>query len=533
MRPAAKAVDEPVAFGKYQLVERLGKGGMAEVWKARIVGPAGFERTMVIKRILPQLVEDPDFVAMFVSEARLSARLNHANIVTVFELAKFGDEYYLAMEYVRGHDLISVLRTHAPRGAIPPGAAAYVLREVCRALGYAHAVTDDDGNPLRIIHRDVSPSNVMIGFDGGVKLLDFGIAKALAETDDSKTLTGTLKGKLGYMSPEQLDGREIDHRADLFSIGVLLWELVTGRRLFKGATDVQTIARVREAQVAPPSTVNPEVPPELDAICLKALARDPDRRYQTGEELAAALDRVAHELAWGPERMMTLMRSLFPSEASHTKTRVPRPQASEFEDEYVQYSAAPKPRRTAVWLFAVGAVLAAAGGVAWWRLHVNTAANAATTSGAVAGTNSGGAASPITVQPLPADEAKRVQQAPAATGETAGAKNEAPAAAKSDALAVPAAAEPVAATGSAHAHGSHHANAAAQKNAAAENAATQKNAAAENAATQKNSTPAPLKAEAPKAEPAKVEPAKAEPAKPKARENLLKGDFVDPFSEGK
>jgi serine/threonine protein kinase len=317
----APAPRTPTAFGKYQLVERLGRGGMAEVWKARIVGPAGFQRTLVVKRILPHLVEDEQFVKMFVAEARLSARLNHANIVQVFELGDVDGEYFLAMEYVRGRDLVSVMRAQILRGAPDPGLGAYVVRETCRALAYAHALTDDNGQPLRLIHRDVSPSNVMIAFDGAVKLLDFGIAKALSDTGDNKTQTGTLKGKFGYMSPEQVEGRPIDHRADLFACGVMLHETLTGRRLFKGGSDLQTIAMVREAKVEPPSHLNPLVPPELDVICLRALARDVADRYPSCDEMAAALDHVLHQLKWGPERTRTYLRELFPDEPSNTGSR--------------------------------------------------------------------------------------------------------------------------------------------------------------------------------------------------------------------
>jgi eukaryotic-like serine/threonine-protein kinase len=263
-------------FGKYTLVERLGRGGMADVWKAKISGPGGFQRTLVIKRILPHLVEDEQFKQMFVAEARLSARLNHANIVQVFELGDVDGEFYLAMEYVRGRDLVNVVRAQLLKGLPPPGMGAFVARELCRALAYAHALTDDNGTPLRLIHRDVSPSNVMISFDGAVKLLDFGIAKALAEANENRTVTGTLKGKFGYMSPEQVEGKEVDNRADLFAAGVVLHEILTGKRLFKGASDLQTIAMVRDAKVDPPSLHNPAVPRELDDICLKALARLPD-----------------------------------------------------------------------------------------------------------------------------------------------------------------------------------------------------------------------------------------------------------------
>ena len=303
-------------FGKYALVERLGRGGMAEVWKAKISGPAGFSRTLVVKRILPHLVEDPHFVQMFVAEARLSARLNHANIVQVFELGDVGGEYYLAMEYVRGRDLVSAVRALLLKGAPPPGLGAYVLREVCRALAYAHVLTDERGQPLRLIHRDVTPSNVMISFDGAVKLLDFGIAKALAEANENRTVTGTLKGKFGYMAPEQVEGKEMDHRADLFSAGVVLWEVLTGKRLFKGGSDLHTIAMVRDARVEPPSLFNSEVSPELDAICLKALARDPDQRWQSCDAMAVALDEVVHQLKWGSERLAGMLRELFPDEPS-------------------------------------------------------------------------------------------------------------------------------------------------------------------------------------------------------------------------
>ncbi|HEX6837912.1 MAG TPA: serine/threonine-protein kinase [Polyangia bacterium] len=305
-------------FGKYTLVERLGRGGMADVWKAKISGPAGFQRTLVIKRILPHLVEDEHFKAMFVSEARLSARLNHANIVQVFELGDVEGELYLAMEYVRGRDLVNVVRAQLMHSLPPPGMGAFVARELCRALAYAHALTDDDGVPLRLIHRDVSPSNVMISFDGAVKLLDFGIAKAMAEVNENRTVTGTLKGKFGYMSPEQVEGKEVDHRSDLFAAGIVLHEILTGKRLFKGASDLQTIAMVRDARVEPPSLFNPAVPRELDDICLKALARDPDQRWRGCDEMAVALDEVVHSLKWGPERLASMQRELFPDEPSHS-----------------------------------------------------------------------------------------------------------------------------------------------------------------------------------------------------------------------
>lgn len=293
---------------------------MAEVWKARVAGPRGFARTVVVKRVLPHLVEDLEFVRMFLAEAKLSARLVHANIVSVFDLGDSDGQYYLAMEYVRGKDLIALLRASAGQGPLPVGFAAFVVREVCRALDYAHNLTGDDGQPLRLIHRDVSPSNVMIGFDGGVKLLDFGVAKALAEASDHRTATGTLKGKFAYMAPEQVETGQADHRADLFAAAVILHELLCNRRLFRGANDLETIQRVRATQVPRPSTINPAVPPGLDEICAKALARDPQDRYASGGELAVALDEIVHTAKWGPERLAAMMRGAFPAEPMETGT---------------------------------------------------------------------------------------------------------------------------------------------------------------------------------------------------------------------
>ena len=300
-------------FGKYQLLERIGRGGMAEVWRARMSGPAGFARIVVIKRVLPEFLHEEAFVRMFVEEARVSAQLNHTNIVQVFELGDMDGEYFLAMEYLRGRDLRTTMQRHLEQHNTPPppGFTAYAMREVSRALAYAHTLSDEIGRPLHLIHRDVSPSNVMLVFDGAVKLLDFGIAKALSASGREATRTGALKGKLGYLSPERVNGKLVDHRADLFAVGVILHECLTGKRLFHSGDEVLTLARVREARVEPPSTINPAVPPELDAIVLRALAREPDDRYSTGSELAVALDGVLHELKWGAHATEELLSKLF------------------------------------------------------------------------------------------------------------------------------------------------------------------------------------------------------------------------------
>jgi serine/threonine protein kinase len=310
---------QPIQFGKYTLFERIGRGGMADVFKARVQGPAGFERIFVVKRILPHLSDDPTFTKMFIEEAKMSARLSHPNIVQVFELGAVDSEYFISMEYVRGRDLAETMRTLWARIGPPrPELVAYVGREMCRALAYAHDLTADDGSPLGMIHRDVSPSNVMLSYDGAVKLLDFGIAKALGgddKTDESATQRGTLKGKFAYMAPEQTQGADVDRRIDIFATGIVLHEILTGRRLFKGENDLQTVEKVRMCDVPPPSLQNPLCPPELDVIVLKALAKYRDDRFHTTSEMADALDDVVHAARFQPSHLAQLMRDLFPAEA--------------------------------------------------------------------------------------------------------------------------------------------------------------------------------------------------------------------------
>jgi serine/threonine protein kinase len=288
---------------------------MADVFKARIQGPAGFERTFVVKRILPHLSDDPSFTKMFIDEAKIAAKLAHPNIVQVFELGSVDDEYFMSMEYVRGHDLAETMRTLWARVGPPrPELVAYVGREMCRALAYAHDFTSEDGQSLGMIHRDVSPSNVMLSYDGAVKILDFGIAKALGGDAVEETKSGTLKGKFAYMAPEQTVSNEIDRRIDIFATGIVLHEILTGRRLFKGENDMQTIERVRTCQVAAPSLFNPLCPPQLDQIVLQALARNRDERYQSASEMADALDDVVYASRFQATHLAQTMRSLFPAE---------------------------------------------------------------------------------------------------------------------------------------------------------------------------------------------------------------------------
>ncbi|HEY0715022.1 MAG TPA: serine/threonine-protein kinase, partial [Polyangia bacterium] len=310
---------QPIQFGKYTLFERIGRGGMADVFKARVQGPAGFERVFVVKRILPHLSEEQQFTRMFIEEAKMSARLNHPNLVQVFELGAVDKEYFIAMEYVRGRDLAETMRTFWARVGPPrPELVAYIGREMCRALAYAHDLIGDDGELIGMIHRDVSPSNVMLSYEGAVKILDFGIAKALGgeNKEESGTQRGTLKGKFAYMAPEQTQGSDVDRRIDIFASGIVLHEILTGRRLFKGENDMQTVERVRQCEVQPPSMQNPLCPPEMDAIILRALARDRDVRFQSAAEMADALDDIVHAARFQPSHLAQLMRELFPTDTA-------------------------------------------------------------------------------------------------------------------------------------------------------------------------------------------------------------------------
>lgn len=303
-KQAAEAASDS-QFGKYRLRERLGSGGMAEVWLAHDARG----RDVVVKRILPHLVTDADFVRMFLREVEISKRLRHPNIVEVHDAGNVGGHYFLAMQYLKGRDVRTLAR--AIDAAAPPGFGAYVAHEVCRALDYTHTLDDERGKPLKVVHRDVSPANIMLGFDGKVTLLDFGVAKAAADSIDL-TQTGTLRGKIPYMAPEQMEGKKFDSRVDIFATGVVLHELLTGRRLFKGETDMDSIERVRTAPVPLPSQLNPTVPEALDAICLKALARPVKDRYATARQMGAELGAVLNTLKWGAPQVASLMRQTFP-----------------------------------------------------------------------------------------------------------------------------------------------------------------------------------------------------------------------------
>jgi serine/threonine protein kinase len=284
---------KPQPYGRYLLLDRIAVGGMAEVFAAKTFGVEGFERVIAIKRILPTMVEDDEFIAMFIDEARIAARLSHATIAQIYELGRHEDSYYIAMEYVSGRDVRLIIDKYKKRNQhVPLPLAAFITARLAEGLDYAHNKKDENGQPLRIIHRDVSPQNVIVSYDGEVKIIDFGIAKAAGR--NQKTQAGILKGKFAYMSPEQVRGSDIDHRSDIFSAGVMLYEMVTGSKLFTGESDFSTLEKVRAGEVRAPSELNPTIPPALEQIVLKALAKDREDRYQSGAELHDELIRFAY-----------------------------------------------------------------------------------------------------------------------------------------------------------------------------------------------------------------------------------------------
>ncbi len=304
-------------YGRYRLVEMIGKGGMAEVFRAVAQGMQGFERVFVIKRIRPDRSDSPKFVQMFCEEARISALLHHPNIVEVYDFGQIDGAYFMAMEYLRGKDLSTVMRAlRGQRDAMPPSLAAFIAREVARALHHAHTAVQPDGEAGGIVHRDVTPSNIMLLWTGGVKILDFGIARAaaMARPDDRKL--NKLEGKLAYLSPEQVRGTDVDRRSDIFSLGVVLWEMIAGQRLFAGVSELETMRNVLTQPIAEPSRRRDGVPAALDAIVARALARDPARRYATAEAMADDLDRFLVETPNADRSMPQLLEQMF-GEAPH------------------------------------------------------------------------------------------------------------------------------------------------------------------------------------------------------------------------
>lgn len=309
------------AFGQYQLIEKIAQGGMAEIFKGQAMDAQGLERPVVIKRILPHIAASPEFVEMLIDEAKIAVMLSHGNIAQIYDLGKVADDYFIVMEYVEGKTLSQMMKRLKTQGKLMPVAyAVYCCREIAAALDYMHRKTDDEGHPLHIIHRDISPQNAILSTAGTIKIIDFGIAKA--KTKISTTDSGVLKGKFAYMSPEHAEGMKLDHRTDIFSLGVILFELLTGQRLFKGKTNMETVKRVKKAKVPAPSGIRSAIPKALDKIVFKALQKDREKRYASALDLEQDLTRflLTHYPEFSPHEMVSYLQSLFPEIAPQERT---------------------------------------------------------------------------------------------------------------------------------------------------------------------------------------------------------------------
>lgn len=304
----------PERFGKYELLQKIAQGGMAEIFLATRQGDlGGFEKQVALKRIFRHLTGREETVNMFFDEARIAATLNHPNIVQVFDLGEVEGYFYIAMEFVHGTDLRRVCKRGIDGGDyLPLELAAHIVAEIAAGLHYAHSRTDEEGNPRNIVHRDISPQNVLLSMEGHVKICDFGIAKA--ENRLARTRTGQFKGKLSYMSPEQFNGEEVDARSDIFNLGIVLYEITLARRLFDAKTDFERMRQIANAQVTPPSEVDSEYPPELERIIMKALQHDPDERYQSAEEMQLEIEDWLHgrEVKVGAVQVGNYMEEVFP-----------------------------------------------------------------------------------------------------------------------------------------------------------------------------------------------------------------------------
>jgi serine/threonine-protein kinase len=306
------AAMKPQAFDKYTLIGKLGHGGMAEVNLAVADGKGGFRKLTVIKRLHSHLSVEPGFIDMFLDEARLAARLNHPHCVQTYEVGEYEGSHFLSMEYLDGQGLERLLRISGEKDLpIAYDLAARMISDALDGLAYAHELTDYDGTPLNVVHRDVSPQNIFVTYNGMVKLLDFGIAKAATHVVQTKT--GVIKGKYAYIAPEQALGHAIDQRSDLWSMGVVLWEVLTGRRLFKSSNELATLHETLQGEIKLPSAFRAELPTDLDTICMRALSRDPAERYQSAQEMKDELDRFLLSLPKAPGRrhVARLMKERF------------------------------------------------------------------------------------------------------------------------------------------------------------------------------------------------------------------------------
>ncbi|MFL5319479.1 MAG: serine/threonine protein kinase [Myxococcaceae bacterium] len=336
---AQMRVNKSARFGKYTLLDRIAVGGMAEIFLARQAGLEGFEKTIVIKRIRPHLSKQPAFVKMFLNEAKLAAQLNHPNIVQIYDLGKIGESYFIAMEYIFGRDMRRIIPKADTMGIpFPMVYALKIASSVCEGLYYAHGKVDLYGNPLNIVHRDVTPENIFVSFDGTVKVLDFGIAKAANQIEQTKA--GEIKGKLSYMSPEQCMGKALDQRSDLFSLGTVLYEWLTGFKLFTGESEVAILKSITEGKIYAPSYFKSDIPEQVEAILMKALDKDRDRRYQTAWDMQYDIDQFLSQYEFTPSNihLSNFLKQLFFDELEEEKSRLasrgalPEPDLQEAED---------------------------------------------------------------------------------------------------------------------------------------------------------------------------------------------------------
>jgi serine/threonine protein kinase len=308
-------------LGKYQLLERIGAGGMAEVFKARVVEAEGLERVVAVKRILEYIAEDAEFVETFIDEAKISAQLIHDNITQVYDLCQTEDTWFMALEYVHGKDLRNIWERCRSLGRpMPVPQACFIVMKVCEGLDYAHRWRDSSGQERELVHRDVSPQNILVSYRGEVKLTDFGVATARGRAA-GKSQAGLLRGKLGYMSPEQIRGLPLDHRSDIFALGTVLFEVLTGERLFDGANDLCTLEMIRRLEIPSPRSLNPAISAGLERVVLQALARDAEDRYQRALDLQDALEsemRASGE-HWSELDLAAWMRSTYARELAEAQ----------------------------------------------------------------------------------------------------------------------------------------------------------------------------------------------------------------------
>jgi len=359
-------VDRPIRFAKYELLRRIAVGGMAEIFLARQRGLAGFEKILAVKRIRKKYTAEPSFVQMFLNEARIAARLSHPNVVQIFDLGKAEGCFFIAMEHVHGRNLSEVVqRAEENRVRFPLEYAVKIASQVCDGLHYAHTKRDADGTPLDIVHRDISPLNLLVSFDGVVKILDFGIARAERYYREERDGGKKVKGKLTYMAPETVEGQKEDNRTDVFALGMVFYELITGLKVRSQKSDRDLFRSILKGKIHPPSFFRADLPEEVEEIALKALARDPTERYQHARDMQYDLDAFLVESGFNPGalHLANFVRQLFQEDleredkqlAEIAKAR-PAPGKStehdfdafdesedEVDDEYLVSSAEPDP----------------------------------------------------------------------------------------------------------------------------------------------------------------------------------------------